>query len=273
MHQLSMDEMKAVELELLKTFDAFCKTHGLRYWLSDGTLIGAMRHKGFIPWDDDVDIQMPKQDYYELVRLVNEGAVIGEHCRLGSPLVKNGTPFHCPFAKLYDTRTTLRQKNLADHLDVDEGVWMDIFPLTGVPDDEGEREALYDWLSENWLRIWLCSYRFNLDCGWKRRIKRLLLYIPARLHGLQYYLDEFERKIASLPSIDETENAIAPAYFTYHLKSGMFTAGTFDTPFEDGIFPAPLEYDWYLTATYGDWRTPPAPEDRGSTHHFEVYWR
>jgi len=100
MHQLSMDEMKAVELELLKTFDAFCKTHGLRYWLSDGTLIGAMRHKGFIPWDDDVDIQMPKQDYYELVRLVNEGAVIGEHCRLGSPLVKNGTPFHCPFAKL-----------------------------------------------------------------------------------------------------------------------------------------------------------------------------
>ena len=82
-----------------------------------------------------------------------------------------------------------------------------------------------------------------------------------------------QSRVASLPSIDETENAIAPAYFTYHLKSGMFTAGTFDTPFEDGIFPAPLEYDWYLTATYGDWRTPPAPEDRGSTHHFEVYWR
>lgn len=125
--ELELEDLKRIEFEMLCAFDDFAKKHGLCYWLIYGTLLGAARHKGFIPWDDDVDIAMPKNDYYRLVELVNNGERICDHIDLDACGVQNCIPYR-PFAKLFDRRTSVVQNELVPMKGVNEAVWIDIFP-------------------------------------------------------------------------------------------------------------------------------------------------
>lgn len=125
MRNISFEEMKKVELEILSFFADFCETHNLRYFLAYGTLIGAIRHKGFIPWDDDVDIQMPREDYDILISLFNIGN--DSPYRLISPLEKQSC---YTIVKIIDTRTIKIENGIKnDPLGID----IDIFPLDGIP--------------------------------------------------------------------------------------------------------------------------------------------
>ena len=82
---LDLDQIKVLEVEILDAFDAFCNKHQITYWIGYGTLLGAVRHKGFIPWDDDIDLVMPETDYYRLIELINAGEVISDHHRASDP--------------------------------------------------------------------------------------------------------------------------------------------------------------------------------------------
>ena len=125
--EISLQEMQKIELDLLLELDHVCKKRGLRYYLDGGTLLGAVCYDGFIPWDDDIDIKMPRPDYEELLTLQYE---FSDHIFLDAP-----RPEHCKFTflKLIDTRTVLEETH-GDRVKT-TGVYIDILPMDGHPAD------------------------------------------------------------------------------------------------------------------------------------------
>lgn len=127
------EEQKKITLSILDAFDKFSKTHDLKYFLFYGTLLGAARHKGFIPWDDDIDVVMPIEDYLRLQDLLNDGASLPEPYFAASPYLKSSPEFHCPFMKIYDGSTIVKQDSLSIDIGFEEGLWLDVFPFIGFP--------------------------------------------------------------------------------------------------------------------------------------------
>ena len=123
-------------LDLLTEFDKICKEHGLRYSLTAGTLLGAVRHKGFIPWDDDVDVCMPRPDYEKFLKIIQEENVLPEYLTYSKDRGK-GT-YYC-FTKILDKRYPLRTPN---HIEV-KYLYLDIFPVDGAADTKEERKTQF----------------------------------------------------------------------------------------------------------------------------------
>ena len=128
MKELTLDELKQIELETLKMFHAFCVENNIRYYLAYGTLLGAVRYKKFIPWDDDVDLLIPREDYDRLITLFKDN----ERYRLYS--FERNKDYHFPFAKLCDM-TTLKVEDFYPNAKVKLGVEIDLFPLDNFNSD------------------------------------------------------------------------------------------------------------------------------------------
>ena len=136
MKRLTLDEMHEALLGILSEFDRVCREHDLKYTLAAGTLLGAIRHKGFIPWDDDVDVYMPRPEYEKFRKLVLEGNVLSEHFTLSKD---RGKGTYYPFLKLMDDRYPIKCPN---HIEVPY-LFLDIFPVDGMPSSAAEREKVY----------------------------------------------------------------------------------------------------------------------------------
>lgn len=126
-NEMNIRQIQLAELEILKKFIAFCKKHNLTYWLYGGTALGAVRHRGFIPWDDDIDIIMPRDDYERLVKEIEDGEKIGNNIKAEFPETTKKP--RLLIGKLYDT--TIRVEAANGH---DSGfLWIDIMQLDGLP--------------------------------------------------------------------------------------------------------------------------------------------
>ena len=167
MREISFEEAKTIEKDILLDIVDFCDTHGLRYYIAYGTLIGAVRHQGFIPWDDDIDINMPREDYNEFLRTYNAER---ENYRVIDP--RSDIARHS-FAKVIDVRTVKDEPmiNCREPLGID----VDIFPLDGMPDDMQAYDAwyaelyhIYEKLTTKALRA---SYYPKLSTRLKLRVK------------------------------------------------------------------------------------------------------
>ncbi|MDE7158348.1 MAG: LicD family protein, partial [Clostridiales bacterium] len=157
MKRLNLNEVHEALFGLLCEFDRVCREHNLKYSLSYGTLLGAVRHKGFIPWDDDIDVNMPRPDYEKFVELANSG-VLGEHFCISKDRGK-GT-YYC-FTKLMDKRFPLRSPN---HIEVPY-LFLDVFPVDGVPEDETERNKLFK-KERKWVVLsGICQW-YTMDRWW-----------------------------------------------------------------------------------------------------------
>ena len=121
MKKLSLQEIREVEVELLNYFDLFCKNNGINYFLSNGTLLGAIKYSGFIPWDDDIDVLVPRKDYNRLISLFRDS----DHIKLFS--FERNNNFYFPFSKLCDISTIKEEDNTNNGVTL--GVDIDIFPL------------------------------------------------------------------------------------------------------------------------------------------------
>ena len=130
MREIKLKELQQIELDLLLELDRVCRANGLRYYLDGGTLLGALCYDGFIPWDDDIDIKMPRPDYEHLMMLQSE---FPAHVRLDAPC-----PEHCEycFLKLIDDRTVLEEQSGGRTKTT--GVYLDVLPMDGHPSDAEE---------------------------------------------------------------------------------------------------------------------------------------
>ena len=245
------DELQQAEKEMLQVIDGFCRQQGLRYWVCGGTLLGTVRHKGFIPWDDDIDIFLPMPDYQRFLELFPEDERYAVLRRDGS----------CPdryvdcFAKVIDKRIAVREDQ--ETYRKLHAAWVDIFPLVGMPGDEQERKRFIASFYETEKRMWQSYYRsggsFQDFPGW------------------------FEKEDEILNAYDFDESpyvgVLGTAYRERDCTPSCVYDGTLRMPFEDIEVSAPEGYKEYLDRLYGkDWMTPPDPSKRKTVHNLEIFW-
>ena len=256
---ISGEDLKKIELDILLDIDRFCKENGLRYFLAYGTLIGAVRHKGFIPWDDDIDINMPRKDYDWLIENFNT-LCAGSKYRLISPFSKRSKH---SFVKIIDTQTVKIEPGLdykGDYLGID----IDIFPLDGEPENDAAFEKWYDRLMKvyKWYGYCLMEPKGSLKRSIGVRLIRLVTGGRVRLL----------KKAAKLHSKYPYENAeyVGAVECAFNSKGNRFKKEWFgeilETDFEGHKLWIPAGYYEILSSVYGDYMKLP-PVEKQVTHH------
>ena len=262
---LSLDEVRKVELQILYYIDALCKREGISYFITAGTLIGAVRHKGFIPWDDDIDLVMFRKDYDRLIDIMSKER---SFYKMLSPY--NNDNYYYPFSKVVDTRTTLIEYNTVHMKDM--GVCVDIFPLDKLPQNEKDIKKMQHkcWNLRRvmgWARCWI-----------KGDIKR---GIPYKILCLACYIYGWKRAFKKFDEIVTAYNETDCTYYTdltdstvedYRVPAGIFDE-VINLPFEDGEFCAVKRYDEYLQIGYGNYMQLPPEEQRVRKHNFDAFWK
>lgn len=269
--KIELKEMQKLELEILKTFASFCDTYSLRYFLANGTLLGAVRHKGFIPWDDDIDVYMPRNDYMSFLDRV--GPVLGMHYKLISPY--NSKEYIYTYAKLYDSRTILFE--FPETLRFEIGVYIDIFPIDGLPDSNTEANELFKiigkLIQKNWLYMAQCRI-FKKHPKLIIRIYGYLIDCLARIIGRRYYFNKLD-KLARKYDFDNC-NYVALTAAGYgkveRMQKRCFTTYN-KVQFENNFFNAPICHHEYLSNLYSDYMQLPPEKERIKRHNNEVYWK
>ena len=266
--RVSVEERCGIELELLNRFDAFAREHSLTYWLFWGTLLGAVRHKGFIPWDDDIDVIMPQSDYLRFLQLMRESPN-----RIDNAYV-NAFELDCaytrPFAKLCDRRTVLYED--FDICYVEEGVYIDVFPLVPLSCDAREMQLLRRRWRKDFVLLGLSKGRLVPGRSFAQTAGKILLKPYAMLKGYRCFLEDMCVDIDSeKASFDDACFAICAEEETRVFEADWFK-GTCYLEFEGGRFPAPVHHDAILEACYGDYMVPPPVEER-KPHESMAYWK
>ena len=255
-----LPKVKKNELEILLVIDEFCKKNDINYSLAYGSLIGAVRHKGFIPWDDDIDIWMSRVDYEKFIKLWVENPVKGY-------IIQNidfENDFTANFTKIRKDKTTFLQP-LEEKYNYHKGVFVDIFPLDRVAKGSFNRklQKIYAVLTMLFYR----KFAPPTETGIKKFISKFMLsivpkskYESARKH--------FEKKYLSLCG-DDTCPWISNS--TYRDLSIYYDSDMMDSfislPFEGKEFMSVAKWDHALKKQYGDYMQLPPEEDRTWKHH------
>lgn len=249
----AIEEVHKKMLEILTEFDRVCKKHGIRYVLDSGTLLGAIRHKGFIPWDDDIDVAMLREDYDKFCAIANEE--LGENYYFEDSTMNK----HFPniFGKLFD-KNTIYLEGKSGHLDYPHCLWLDVFPVDNVI------------LKKKKMQCRIVASINMVRCIKQKTEKfafRHILYLPLLILPIKTLNKLAEKKMRKYNKT-ETEfvcpicqsGTSKPAF-----KRTMFT-DTMDADFCGVKFPVPKEYDEYLHGYYKNPMQLPPEESRHPGH-------
>ena len=252
----------AVLLDLLVEFDKICKKHNLRYFMDGGSLLGTIRHQGFIPWDDDIDVVMPRKDYDEFIKLTKE---------FKSPYFLQNAytdkDFYYAPTRVRNTNTTGLVKMFACR-GFNQGIWLTIFPLDKISNDDGEN---------NYHRI----NELNKENSTYMRINNPYLSEKDKLRVNNYSgrnpMDTYKEihRIASLHENEETDYVGTMIITVVDFKRKLLPAKAFDQciykSFEGYDVPVPIGYDDVLKTEYGDYMKLPPMDDRGLWHTGTIF--
>lgn len=247
-------------LVIMKDVDDLCKKHNIEYYLLGGSSIGAIRHKGFIPWDDDLDIVMSPKNYDKFI------SVCREHLNKDKYYLQVGLedwPLNFSKVRLKGTRLIEYggYADVPDHM----GIYLDIFKLENSPAGVMAQKWQY-FLAKYFLCYQLASRTFE-GAGAKKKLMMFLSF-PLRIKWLR---DLIRRKIESYG--DDTEY-YGSFYFRTRFKTAFTKKSVFGKPvympFEDIMLPVEEKYDEYLTQMFGDYMTPPPPEKQVGLHLIDV---
>ncbi len=268
MKTIEVNELRNLQLEIMQTIHDFCVNNNIRYSISGGTLLGAVRHKGYIPWDDDIDCMMPRPDYEKFVKTFNENKA--SPFRVFSSY--NDSHFFQPFAKVVNTNTTLIEKE--DRPQPNLGVYVDIFPIDGLPNDENEREKYWNMIARKKNFSTVIYSKSNKKEHGIKKIIRFFLFCLFRPFPANCYTKKLH-KLGMKNSFEES-NFVANSIFGYHKKEQM-PKSIFDSfillDFEDKKFYAVKDYNTYLTNLFGNYMQLPPKDKQVSKHDFTVFWK
>ncbi len=268
-------KLQLVELSIMKAFAAFCEQENLRYYMIGGTLLGAVRHKGFIPWDDDVDLCMPRPDYERFLELA-PGALAGAGFTVES--LYSDDAYRHGMAKV--TSPKMRIVNRAANADRVEDAWIDVIPMDGFPSSApaiaAHKARLMFWKVMDATADFDYVVDTNRDRGFAGNVALKCLQGFCRVvrpYGSDYHkvLLKTERALKRYPyqAGGRTINLHAARGFTEIFDVDWFGEGV-SLPFEDAEFAAPADWKAVLTTIYGpDYMTPP-PESERNVHNSEV---
>ncbi len=249
--QINIDDLHKLEKDMLKEFDAFCKDNNLRYWVCGGTLLGTIRHKGFIPWDDDIDIFMPYEDYKKAANIFKSEQY--ELCSLENS--KYEEKYVDPWGKLLGNKIIMKEDAGPYYKYHTE--WIDIFCLIGMPTDVEERKKFFENAIE--LKKLQNEYFYgangNIKAGNKVYEKYVSMFTAYPFDAAEYV------------------GVLGTEYKDRDCTTRSVYDETLRMPFEDIEVNVPAGYKEYLDNLYGpDWMELPPPEKRQSHHNLEAYW-
>ena len=253
-------KLQLTQLEILKVFDKFCCENGLKYSLYAGTLLGAVRHKGFIPWDDDLDVCMPRSDYDEFLKLWQLHAPDGYILQNKD----NSVYFDQSFSKIRKDHTTYLEQEwqIGNH---HTGIFIDVFPIDRIPDGQFNK----------WLFKWNCM-KYQLLCREfvpPRSNMLIRSFSRIMLNSIPVNKREKERRklLEKIKSYDENHDFETVGIETMSSLNKPFSSDMLDSfielPFEDGTFMCFQGWDDHLKRKFGDYMQLPPVEEREWKHH------
>lgn len=252
--ELTTEEIRAKQLELVAYIVDVCEKNELNYYMTGGTLLGAVRHKGYIPWDDDIDLTIPMPDYRKMIDIM-----IAEDKYEVYTMYNNPESCNAFYMRLID-RDTIRKSWGFPYLTT-SGVDIDIFPLIGMPDNANERQAFFDRLRRLVSRYYLISVETEkitdeiLDK--KKRIRDEVLEMIEKYN---FYESEYGGYILS-------------KYWERDIMPTSVYDGKIEMPFEDTTLIAPTGYKEYLERIFGDFMKLPPEKEQYVTHNYKIYER
>ena len=269
--KLTISEIRQIELDILKYFHRFCEENNLTYYLAYGTLLGAVRHKGFIPWDDDIDVHMPRTDLERLVKIFNEK---NTNKNIGILTIYNNPNFYMPLVRLVNKNTIIDRKKIFD-INCDVSIWLDIFPLDNMSDDYKEALSLnrkaktFRWLANQKI------FKFNMNTSFSQKIKNIfhkIIKFSLRLVSSEYLMKKIDKISKKYMQPEMTKYVGWAANFKTNIYQSSYFKERVLLEFEGDKFFAPKEYDKILTEYFGNYMELP-PEDKRIGHNMEeVYW-
>ena len=263
-------KLQLIELSILKEFILICEKHNLRYYAAGGTVLGAVRHKGFIPWDDDIDVAMPREDYEKFLSISDK--IRNKNFSVST--VYNNENHYTPFIQVFNPQMSIVIKNAK--ITKNSFCWMDIFPIDGLPDLSTTRfvhtrrflikRALYHFsvfkeaVNQNKVRpfcekviIWICNH---IDIQKLFNQKKRLDACDKLVKKYSFYKTQYCMRTWSQYRL----RALFPT--SYFGKGAILK-------FEDIDIVVPQNYDGYLKQLFGDYMKEP-PVDKRSWHDTEI---
>lgn len=267
--ELTSEELKRIEIGILKDFNDVCEKNGLRYSIAFGTLLGAVRHGGFIPWDDDIDIIMPRPDFEKFSKIA-DNVLKTDHKLISIDTEKK---FMAPLAKIINTNTSLYENEHASRVTL--GVYTDIFVYDGMPEEKNK-----------WNRIFKIAHL--LQRGWGFCECSLYSKTPLPLRPIRrlcnktmlarFFSKEMNRRAKKYPFENSkymTDNMFL-GQGLQERQENIFRTDEFrkltEYQFEDISVKGFKNYDLFLSRWYGDYMTLPPEDEQVSNHDFNAYW-
>ena len=256
--------LQLVELNLARIFSEICERHHLRYYMVGGTMLGAIRHKGFIPWDDDMDVGMPRPDYERFLEIVRSELPVG-YSFLN---YKQDDEYLRYFSRIVDNNVEVYNASNSDT--IIENAWLDIFPFDGMPPTAPGR-ALHFWHLTAWRFFYHAScfkQLVNLNRPGRPKYQQMLINFIQKT-GLGSGLDtkklmaRIERLLMKYP-YDRATHMVSffGAYMTREIVDKKLLGEGKKYPFETLMLNGPEQYDAFLTHFFGDYMTPPKDADK-----------
>lgn len=264
---IDLEELKIIQLDILSAVDEFCCNNDIHYSLACGTLLGAVRHGGYIPWDDDIDIYLLRSDYD---RLIKEFPNI-YHERYRFVTLERDAKWSRAYGKIYDANTVIKEATMETF---ELGVNIDVFPIDNVPQDKIKWQK-YNKRRKILQNIYLVKViKFRNERSLLKNLFLILCKIICFLFSSRF-VAECIQKVAKRYNDSETSKVYETCQGLF--QKHPFRKSLFDNlivlPFEDRKFMAFADYDEYLTNAYGDWHQLPPKEKRISHHVFQAFWK
>ena len=270
MDQEVLSKVHLLQLKIAKEIKRICDKNNIDYILDSGTLLGAVRHKGFIPWDDDMDMAMTSENYKKFIEACKTD--LGEEFFLQTWETDKNYPLAYAKIKLNGTKyveSYFENRNMDMHL----GIFVDVLPYSVWPAKKRLQKKL--WRRRAFLRAMImmkCRYLRFKSSSFKKYILKLGMFTVIKFLTLfcskQSLIDKYNRMTEKYNKCesDEMYEHTANIKFGYWVVSKTCFEKFIDLPFEDDTFKCPANYDEYLTKVYGDYMTPPPEEVRWKGH-------
>lgn len=260
---ITKEQMKKIQIDILDDVAKFCEENNIKYWIDAGTLLGAIRHKGYIPWDDDIDLGMLREEYDKFIKLYNL-----KNSKYKLKCIELDKTYEYPYGKVIDTDTILYEP---DEKGIKIAVNIDVFVYDNAPDDVHELNRMYN-KRDKYERLRLYQkFVPSSDCSIKRIIKKIIKCI-LNFFPKDYFIMKIVKNSKKYCKTQCSNIGNFTSTSRISCSKSIFDE-YIEVEFEGKKYKAPKGYNEWLTIIYGNYMELPPVEKRISPHSFIAYYK